>query len=575
MSGIAFGIDLGTSTSEIAYFENGQPYIVPDPNERNPIVPSCVAIDSNDEILVGEAARAYDNSQENRRVIEVKRKMGTGEYVRLLSDDYRPEEISALILMHLKGMAERLVGQDVRDVVISVPANFSDPAKAATRDAGDLAGLRVLRLINEPTAAALAFGVRNIDVEEQIVVFDFGGGTLDITVLEMIEGILDVHSSVGDTTLGGRDIDEKLMALILKKFEQSYRPVDLSWQARVELKRQAEAAKCVLSEQTSAQVFVRDIVADVNLDVEITRDEFNKTISPILDRTRDCIKRALNEKKIRPSAIDRVLLVGGTTFVPAVRELVAEIFGREPASDVDPQLAVAQGACIQAAIIEGIIPPEDGIILTDVAPIGLGVEILSIIGRQPQLVYDSLIERQTKIPYSVKKEYSLIHEEQTSVEVKVYQDPKGGARRLVDVEDIGLTGNITNIPISVTGAPHPVEIEFSYDLNGIIELSARIPTTGQQIDLRYEASHLRLDDIGKQEAKERLEELWSKNEKAVRYRALIDKATRLRDEVDADIRQNIDIAIDTLKTALVENNDGAIETAGDNLTDLLWDIENS
>ncbi|MHC5718859.1 MAG: Hsp70 family protein, partial [Nostoc sp.] len=313
---------------------------------------------------------------------------------------------------------------------------------------------------------------------EQLVVFDFGGGTLDISVLEMFEGVLEVKCSFGDPLLGGKDFYEVMISLLLKKFEAQHPGVSASEKGLQELKETAEKAKKILSVEKSCDVHIAYFGERIDLDVEITRTEFEKAIAPLLELARVCIREALNKKKIRPSAIDRVLLVGGTTYIPAVRNLVAEMFGKEPKLDVNPDLAVGIGACIQAALAKGLINDESGIILTDVAPFGLGIDVVSIIGGQVMLTYEALIQPNTTIPYSVKKTYTLLHAEQQEVEVRLYQDKTGKAKLPIDAIDTELTGNITDIPPAPNGNPYPMEIEFSYDINGIAKVTASIPAIG-------------------------------------------------------------------------------------------------
>ncbi|WP_339461670.1 Hsp70 family protein, partial [Nodularia spumigena] len=366
-SNYAIGIDLGTSTSEICIYKNNEPLPIPDPITKIPIIPSIVAINERGKLLVGETARGIVD-RKGFGVRESKREMGTETVFSLREQVYRPEEIAALILRKLKENAEEALGHPIQDVVISVPANFPDAARKATFNAGEIAGLNVLRLLNEPTAAALAFGINNIASEEQLVVFDFGGGTLDISVLEMFEGVLDVKSSFGDPCLGGKDFDAVMISLLLQKFAAQYPEVAVE-NRETELKGQAEQAKKTLSIEQSCDVripyFATKDGKGIDLDVEITRTEFEQAIEPLLERARICIREALNAKKIRPSAIDRVLLVGGTTYIPAVRNMVAEMFGKQPKLDVNPDLAVGIGACIQAALAQGLINEENGIILTD------------------------------------------------------------------------------------------------------------------------------------------------------------------------------------------------------------------
>lgn len=390
----AIGIDLGTSTSEICFYRKDASEPIPDPITKMPIIPSIVAINSKGEWLVGENARSYVNLPD-QGIREVKRKMGTSEKVKLKDKEYSPEEISAHILRKLKENAEEALGKTVKVVVVSVPANFPDAARQATLNAAELAGFKVLRLINEPTAAALAFGIDNIDTEEQLVVFDWGGGTLDITVLEMVAGVLDVKSSFGDPHLGGKDFDELLINLIRRKFQADYPDVQIPDKSASKLKEEAERAKKMLSSQFSHIVNISNFAVQgselIDLEIEVTREEFERAIAPLLERARECVRQALNAKKVEHSAIDRVLLVGGTTYIPAVRKLVAEMFAREPKADVNPDLAVGIGASVSAAISQGLISEESGIILTDVAPFGLGIEVVSQVGGQQMLTYEPLV----------------------------------------------------------------------------------------------------------------------------------------------------------------------------------------
>ncbi len=573
----AIGIDLGTSTSEICFFQKGEPQPITDPGTKVPIIPSIVAINTKGELLVGETARGRVDLQ-GQGIREVKRKMGTAEIVLLQEQEYKPEEISAIILRKLKENAEIALGTIIKEVVISVPANFPDAARQATLNAGELAGLKILRLINEPTAAALAFGINNIDIEEQLVVFDFGGGTLDITVLEMVAGVLDVKSSFGDPYLGGKDLDEKMIGLILAKFQANYPDAQISEKSRLVLKGVAESAKKAISSQLSSTITVANFAIvknePIDLDIEITRQEFEEAIAPLLERARNCVRQALNAKKLKPSAIDRVLLVGGTTYVPAVRKLVAEIFGREPKADINPDLAVGIGASISAASVQGLISQESGIILTDVSPFGLGIQIVREIGGQSMLVYEPLILPNTTIPYSVKKTYSLMRADQTEVEIKLYQDHKGKARLPGDAIDMGIVGKITDIPLASDGIPYPIEVEFSYNANGIAKVKASIPAIGKNVEIEYGKSSSRLDDNQKSQAGKRLQDLWRQNEKSKGYEAIIEKAERFMAGIPSEEQPPLSDAVIELKEALIEDNTEEIEKAGERLIDLIYDLEN-
>ena len=349
MTHLPIGIDLGTSTSEIAVFQHGEAVVISDPLTKGPILPSHIAVNNSGRVLVGEEARDFIDLPKHG-VREIKRQMGSSEQIFLGEQSYRPEELSALILHKLKHNAEVMLDDTITDVVLSVPANFPDQARQATLHAAELAGLNVVRLINEPTAAALAFGVNNLDVEAQIVVFDFGGGTLDVSVLEMVEGVLDVRCSFGDPQLGGKDLDEALTTLILQRFQAQFGELPITDLSRGALKSIAVRAKITLSDAESADIFLPGFAlrdgTPVDLALTITREDFETAIAPLLQRARAVLQQALAAGNIRSTAIDRVLLVGGTTYIPSVRQLVYDVFGIEPAADVNPDLAVVLGATI-------------------------------------------------------------------------------------------------------------------------------------------------------------------------------------------------------------------------------------
>ena len=573
----AIGIDLGTSTSEICYYRRDATTPIPDPGSKIPVVPSIVAVNQKGELLVGENARGYVDKK-GQGIREVKRLMGSSEKVVLNDKEYRPEEISALILRKVKENAEEALGEEIKDAVISVPANFKAPQRQATLNAAELAGLKVLRLINEPTAAALAFGINNIDAEEELVVFDWGGGTLDITVLEMISGVLDVKSSFGDSHLGGKDLDEALIGLIRSKFQAEYPNINISDKSVAQLKETSETAKKILSSQTSHSVNIPNFAVQdgelIDLEVEVTRAEFEQVISPLLDRARECIAQALKAGEVKPSSIDRVLLVGGTTYVPAVRKLVGEAFSREPkTADVNPDLAVGTGACISAAIAQNLTNGPTSIVLTDVAPFGLGIDVVRQTGSQRKLFYEPLIAPNTTIPYSTKKIYSLLSAEQKQVDVTLYQDHTGTATFPQDAEDTGIAGSIFNIPPSPDGVPYPVEVEFSYDTNGIATVKAIIPAIDKSVEIAYGKSAMRMDDADKVEAKARLQELWRQSARAREYEAIIDKAENYSGEMSAAERSQLNGILEEIKSALADENSSAVESAGDRLVDFMFDLE--
>jgi len=603
MSAPAIGIDLGTSTSEIAVFQQGESVPIRDPGTKSPIVPSLIAVSNRGELLVGEDARLWVDTP-GHGVREIKRKMGSGEIVELAGKRYRPEELSALILRKLKSNAEVALGQEVSQVVLSVPANFNDAARQATLNAAKLAGLEVVQLINEPTAAALAFGVKHIDLEAQVVVFDFGGGTLDVTVLEMMEGVLDVRSSFGDPQLGGKDFDEALARLILRKFAEKHGQVDIDDRSLATLKGAAEQAKIRLSSHEKAEVYIPNFAKSpggiLDLDLEVTRPEFEEAVAGLLQRAYNCLTKAMQAGKVNPDDVDTVLLVGGTTYIPCVRRLVQQLFGgKKILANVDPDLAVVIGAATFAGMKAGLVKAEEGVVLSDVCPMGIGIAAITDVGGAYMLTYTSLIRPNTKIPFSYRYPFRLLHSEQDTVELKVYQThipddiyPLEMGLREGIIEDIGLSGTITDIPPSPTDEPHPVPVDFSYDENGIVRIHAEVYGTGKSLDIKFEHSEFRMTDEEIREARERVRGLLaasniaSDNEKGAkpaeghayqsvsepqipkRFAVLIENAHRLA-AANPLLRKEIQTAVDALKFALLTGEDLAVEQAADALADLL------
>lgn len=593
-SPLAIGIDLGTSTSEIAVYRNGAAQVIDDPSARVPIIPSLVAVDNKGTLLVGHQA---ESRVDISGVREIKRQMGTGSTVDLGGKDYLPQEISSYILNKLKRQAEEALGQEITSVVLTVPANFPDAARSATLVAAELAGLKVLRLINEPTAAALSYGIANLEREEQLIVFDFGGGTLDVSVLEMFDGVMDVIASYGDTQLGGKDIDAILKDRFLTKFYRQYpSAAKVNEKAEADVRRLAERAKKHLSHNTSfSDVLTSLAIVDgssVDMEVVLSREEFEHALQPVLQRAKEVVKKALGAKKVRPSAIGRVLLVGGSTYIPAVRKMLLEVFGKEPEPTVEPDLAVAQGACIQAALITGQISSEAGIILTDVCPFGLGIQVVGLVGEQYMLVYEPLMKPNTKIPYAVKREYSLLSEDQDAVEVHLFQDHDGKALLPEHAKHTGITGTITDIPPSLFGTPHPLEVVFSYDLDGCAKLSASIPAVNKSVSIEYADSDTRMTSAQKAEAAERFRAMTATSKtgsiesadeqsspvvdpkRAGRFEAVSAKALEILGEAPADKREMLTNALHGLAEAIERGDEHALEIAGDQLVDIMFELEN-
>lgn len=572
---IAIGIDLGTSTSEICmYKQNGEPIPIPDPISKSPIIPSFVAIDKKDRILVGEAARPYIDIP-GRGVREVKRKMGTSECVSLGSQQYRPEEISAILLKYLKTFAENHIGQSISDIVLTVPANFDDLQRKATQAAAAMAGLNVIRLINEPTAAALAFGVSQTGAEGQVIVIDFGGGTLDITVLDMMDGVLDVKTTYGDTQLGGKDIDKTLAELVLSKFQKENQHATISEQAREKLKSESERAKVALSSSDSTNIQILGFAVKngraIDLDIEIQRVDFERAMSPIIERTRICIEKALSAKNIDAISVDKILLVGGSSYIPCIRNLVRTIFNKESVHGVSPDLAIAIGAATQAAITSDIVGSQN-VIIADVCSHGFGVDCVSVIGDQLMVVYDQLIPPNTTIPYTVSREYSLVSPDQREVEITLYQDHDGCARLPEHCKKM-TGGVITDIPPSLYGEPHPIKVDFSYNIDGAIVMEARIPGINKSCTIKFHPSKSGMDENAIAQGSNRISSTIIENSFLERFEPLIKRAEEKKHSAAPSEAMKIESTLDQLKGAIRENDLPAATRLSECLTDLLFEID--
>lgn len=505
------GIDLGTSTSEVAYLKDGKPRLITEVREsERGILPSVVALNRQGEIRVGLGARATLSAQPENGVEEIKRKMGSDERVRVGADEYAPQEISAFILLHLKAEAERFLDTPVTDAVITVPAYFTDAQRQATKDAGELAGLRVRRLINEPTAAALAYGLERSGVEEKILVYDLGGGTLDVTVLELSEGVLDVFASTGNSKLGGKEFDERLMTYLAEECRRTtgIDPLRQS-RSRQNLRVAARRAKESLSTSEFATVLLENLgmAADqtpVDFETELSREKFEELIRDLVESTRLQIDEALSVKALQPADIDRVLLIGGSTRVPCVRSFVGALFSGKPvAAEVNPDEAVCLGAAVLAGIVGGDVDAAD-MIITDVSAFSFGVSVQRDIDDEVVSgVFDPLIERHATLPRTVRRRYQTSRDWQDAVHVMVFQGEGDMCRDNDAVTDF-------LHPMAIAPAGAPVDIEMSYDLNGIIKVSAQDPSTGKSTEIVQRVGAGRMDDSQRIEARKKVERIWSR-----------------------------------------------------------------
>lgn len=476
------GIDLGTSNSAAAVMMGGKPSIIPAAEGTSvggKAFPSVVAFSKDGQLLVGEPARRQAVTNPDNTVMAAKRKMGTDHTFPIQGKSYKPQQISSFILQKIKKDAEAFTGDTVQKAVITVPAYFDDNQRQATKDAGTIAGLDVVRIINEPTAASLAFGLDKTSEDLKILVFDFGGGTLDVTIMEMGGGVFEVMSTSGDTHLGGTDMDRSLVDYVLDEFRKK-EGIDLSADrtAMTRIREAAERAKIELSSVMETDINLPFIAQDQsgpkNLELRLTRAKLEDLIRPIVERCRPSLDKAIEDAKITPSDIDRIVLVGGPTRIPLVKKFVAQMAGKEPEAGVDPMEAVAMGAAIQAGIIAGDVQSE--IVLLDVTPLTLGIETLGGV-REP------LIERNTTIPTSKAKTFTTAADNQTAVTIHVVQGERPMAADNVSLGSF----NLTDLPPAPRGIPQ-IEVKFDIDTNGIINVTAKDMGTQKKSNITIESS---------------------------------------------------------------------------------------
>jgi len=547
------GIDLGTVNSEVAVMEGGKPVLIKSA-EGEPYFPSIVAFTKEGEMLVGEAAKRQAIMNPEGTIHRIKRKMGTNEKVKVWGKEYTPEQISAFILQKIKRDAEEYLGEEVKEAVITVPAYFNDDQRQATKDAGKIAGFEVKRILNEPTAAALAYGLDK-EGEHKIAVYDLGGGTFDITIMEVGDGVFEVLSTNGDTHLGGADMDRAIVDYLADKFKEEH-GIDLreNKKALQRLTEAAEKAKMELSSamQTSIDLPYITVVNNEPKHIQetLTRAKFEQLIEPIVKRTIEPCQQALKDAKLKAEDIDHVVLVGGTTRIPYVRKVVEEIFGKKPERGIDPMECVAFGAAIQAGIMSGEV--EKDIVLLDVTPLTLSIETLGNVATP-------IIERNTTIPTKKSKIFTTAADNQTSVDIHIVQGERPMAS---DNKSLGRF-TLTGIPPAPRGVPQ-IEVTFDIDANGILHVSAKDMATGKEQSITITGSTKLSDEEierMRKEAEEHAEEDRKRKEKVeTRNNAetlvyTTEKTLEeLKDKVSADKREKAEKAIKELKEALEKDD---------------------
>jgi molecular chaperone DnaK len=572
------GIDLGTTNSEIAIYRDGRPEVLRDDQGRI-ILPSVVGLTETGELLVGEEARNQFLLYPERTVRSIKRRMGSDAKVQLGEREYKPQEISAIILSRLKEIAQARLGRPIRKAVITVPAYFSDTQRQATREAGEIAGLEVARIINEPTAAALVYEAAQHQ-GKRILVYDLGGGTFDVSVVRIEQGVVEVISSHGNNHLGGDDFDHKIVEHVLEHLKLKH-GVDVADrpQAMARILRSAEDAKKQLSDHPYARI-AEEYLAEhsgqpVNLDLELSREEYEDMIAPFIEETLGAIHIALESAGLTSSQVDEILLVGGATRTPLIRRRLVEAFGTQPRGEVDPDLCVAMGAAIQGAAMTGT---EVSAVLVDVTPYTFGTSALGELnGELYPYHYVPIIPKNTPIPARMSEVFFTVLDEQTDVDVRIYQGEDNDALENIKIGEFRVSG------LSREPAGNPVIVDLALDRNGILQVSAREKKTGLERRITIDNATSRYDREQLDEARQRIGALFGDQEQAASVGsgaatdsavdALLARASAKLDETGEEDRTEIIDLIEAIRDARSSGDSAALEDVRSQLQDLLFYLE--
>lgn len=598
------GIDLGTTNSAVAYIYQGKPKVI-ETDAGSRLIPSVVLIDPNDNVIVGENARSALVAMPKRTKAAIKREMGSEEFIHIAGKSYSPEEVSAFILKELKRLVDKQLGEGEKEAVITVPAYFTDKQRKATKRAGELAGFVVERIVNEPTAAALAFGLERLKEDRHLLVYDLGGGTFDVSVVEMMDGIMEVKASSGNNKLGGEDFDWLLVDFLAEDIMENHKvdPRD-DVRARAVLKEEAEKIKIQLSKEEQVHISLPVVMMKDNepfgLYKTIARESFIKLIEPLLQETMGSVSEVLKAADLEPNEVEDILLVGGSTRIPRIHDLLTDYFGISPRNDINPDEAVALGAAVQAGLKSGALS-DSGLIVTDIAPFSMGIAVLgqTTSGNVQPGHFQAIIKKNTTIPVTRTETFYTTFDDQTTVQVEVYQGEQKWVRDNHFINEFLLEG----LPEGPAGS-ESVEVTFRYNLNGILEVTAKSVSTDKQVTVTMEDALDRSSTTAFQESLEKINsaintkykdivldehdeyiqqnifDILEEEEKDVSVQDLLKEAKQWRSRCTSKLKNTSDETkvqlhegIEELDKAIASEDETALEDAIDYITDIFIELE--